>query len=80
MAIKYPIYNLAGSGEFEDFVIEIGSIYFGAGIKKFSTGKDGGRDSRFPGVAEKYPATNDPWKDKTIIQTKFHKESKAKFF
>jgi len=79
MALKYSIHNLGSSKVFEDLVIAICTDLFGIGIKSFSSGKDGGRDSKFTGVAEKYPSTTSPWKDVTIVQAKFTESSEASY-
>jgi hypothetical protein len=36
----------------------------------FSEGKDGGRDGRFQGTANKYPSLKSPWSGKFIVQAK----------
>jgi len=43
---------------------------FGIGVTPFSKGKDGGRDARFEGRAEKFPSAALPWDGKVIIQAK----------
>ena len=56
--------------EFEDIVIKVCQDILGVGAKKFSDGRDGGRDSRFSGMAEKFPSASSPWNGKWIIQAK----------
>jgi len=36
----------------------------------FSDGKDGGRDAKFTGIANRFPSERDPWNGKFIIQAK----------
>ncbi|MGL5829700.1 MAG: ABC-three component system protein [Angustibacter sp.] len=56
--------------QFERVVVELARILFGAGVQAFATGKDGGRDARFEGTAEKFPSTADPWKGLIVFQAK----------
>ena len=56
--------------EFEDLVIYICRQILGIGTLNFSEGKDGGRDGKFEGTAQKFPSTSEPWKGKFIIQAK----------
>lgn len=56
--------------QFEHLVILLCYELFGMGAETFSDGPDGGRDSRFEGLAQLYPSTNRPWDGLTIIQAK----------
>jgi len=56
--------------EFEDLVTLICRDILGIGTLNFSEGKDGGRDGKFNGTAQKFPSTTDPWRGKFIIQSK----------
>lgn len=69
MRTQYPYENLEWQ-EFERLVIELCHDLLGIAAKAFSDGKDGGRDSRFEGVAEKFPSTSDLWSGVFIIQAK----------
>jgi len=65
----YPIYELS-EDEFEQLVNMICQKILGMGVISFSKGKDGGKDGRFEGTAQKYPSENSPWVGKFIIQSK----------
>jgi hypothetical protein len=67
--IKYPLYNLYEQ-EFEKLVALICENILGTGTIVFSDGKDGGRDAKFTGTANKYPSEINPWNGKFIIQAK----------
>lgn len=67
--LRYPIYNL-NDKEFEDLVVLICEKILGTGTINFSEGKDGGRDAKFTGTANKFPSDKEPWKGKFIIQAK----------
>ncbi|MBD9577950.1 hypothetical protein IB260_21675 [Pseudomonas sp. PDM23] len=56
--------------QFESLVVHLCYRLFGIGTESFAEGVDGGRDSRFDGVAEKYPSTASPWKGLTVVQAK----------
>lgn len=67
--MRYPYEDLDDS-RFEDLVVEVMRKLFGEGVESFAPGKDGGRDARFSGTAEKFPSTSDPWRGVTIGQAK----------
>lgn len=67
--IKYPLYNL-DEKKFETLVAMICEEILGTGIIVFSEGKDGGRDGKFTGIANKFPSDKAPWNGKFIIQAK----------
>ncbi|MBP9700253.1 hypothetical protein KBD71_03135 [Candidatus Woesebacteria bacterium] len=77
MPIKYPLYQL-DDGSFEDLVTSICEEVLGMGTVNFSAGKDGGRDGKFVGVAEKFPSAVSPWSGITIIQAKHTSNPVAK--
>ncbi|ATC60357.1 ABC-three component system protein [Vibrio anguillarum] len=56
--------------QFEHLVIHLCEELFGMGAETFSDGPDGGRDSRFEGLAQMYPSTSRPWDGLTVIQAK----------
>lgn len=56
--------------KFEDLVNAICQQLLGMGVVSFAEGKDGGRDGKFEGKAEKYPSTTECWSGKFIIQAK----------
>lgn len=64
-----PYFDLSDE-QFEQIVVAIGQRLFGAGLIGFVKGKDGGRDAKFQGTAERYPSHAAPWTDCTIIQSK----------
>ncbi len=67
--MRYPLHNL-NDEEFEDLVALICSKVLGTGTVVFSTGKDGGRDAKFTGKANKYPSEKGSYEGKFIIQAK----------
>ena len=69
MNIKYPLYNLLNK-EFEDLVALICHKILGTGVIVFSDGKDGGRDAKFTGTANRFPSERNPWNGKFIVQVK----------
>jgi hypothetical protein len=69
MNIKYPLYNLYDE-EFESLVSLICQKILGIGTFVFSVGKDGGKDAKFTGTAEKFPSKASPLNGKFIIQAK----------
>ena len=65
----YRLHELTGD-EMETVVIHLCREVLGTGTVNFSEGKDGGRDGRFHGTANKFPSEASPWKGKFIIQSK----------
>lgn len=65
----YRLYELSEDA-FEHTICHVCRIVLGAGVINFSKGKDGGRDGRFEGTAQKYPSATSPWGGKFIIQAK----------
>lgn len=65
--------------QFEKIVVAIGHRLFGAGLMGFAPGKDGGRDAKFKGTAERYPSAAAPWAGCTIIQAKHTNGINASF-
>lgn len=63
-------YHDMNSGEFEELVILICKEILGEGTQGFSSGRDGGRDAKFHGIADLYPSKRSPWEGITIIQAK----------
>ncbi len=76
--MSYPFEDLDPSG-FERLIVQVCRHLFGAGVSSFATGRDGGRDARFDGVAEKFPSTVGPWSGTTIIQAKHTNALNAHF-
>jgi len=68
--MKYPLENLADDKEFKDLVALICEQILGIGTIVFSPGKDGGKDAKFIGKANKFPSETSLWEGKIIIQAK----------
>lgn len=62
--------ELMAESEFEDLVNSICQDLLGMGMVNFPSGKDGGRDGRFSGKAQKFPSSESNWEGKFIIQSK----------
>ena len=75
--MKYPLENLAGDKEFEDLVALICERILGMGTIVFSIGKDGGKDAKFVGRANKFTSESNPWDGKIIIQAKHTQRTNA---
>lgn len=73
---KYRL-DLQSDDDFEKIIVRICRDILGIGVTGFTKGRDGGRDGRFEGKAEKYPSTSEPWKGKFIIQAKHTTNSEA---
>ena len=54
----------------EELVNVICQTILGTGVVSFSKGKDGGKDGRFNGKANRFPSESKPWEGKMIIQAK----------
>lgn len=67
--MDYPIENLADT-EFEALIALICEQILGMGTIVFSKGKDGGKDAKFKGKANKFPSASDPWNGRIVIQAK----------
>ena len=67
--MKYPLENLTDT-EFEYLVALICERILGMGTIVFSEGKDGGKDAKFNGKANKFPSESEPWNGKIVIQAK----------
>ncbi len=63
-------YHDLSDDQFEQVVVALGQRLFGAGLTGFAKGKDGGKDAKFQGTAERYPSSAAPWKGSTIVQAK----------
>ena len=63
------LYEL-NDAEFEQLVVRICTRWLGEGVTPFATGKDGGRDGKFHGVANSFPSKNDPLSGHCVIQSK----------
>lgn len=63
--------------DFEQLVNELCQRILGIGTVSFSLGRDGGRDGRFEGTANKYPSESEKWRGRFIIQAKHTTDYKA---
>ena len=69
MSMRYPLYYL-NCDEFENLVVLICNHILGSATIPFAKGKDGGKDGKFIGKANKIPSESSPWNGKIIIQAK----------
>lgn len=65
----YRLENLS-EDEFENLVNTLCQRILGTGLVHFAKGKDGGRDGRFSGTANKFPSEKENWSGQFIIQAK----------
>ncbi len=65
----YRLHTLSDD-TFEELVGLLCRSEFGTGVVVFSKGRDGGRDGRFEGTAQRFPSESAPWAGKFIIQAK----------
>lgn len=72
-------YSHLSSNQFESLVIHICYELLGMATETFAAGRDGGRDSRFEGVANIYPSQSEPWRGVTIVQAKHTAAYNKKF-
>jgi len=73
---KYRL-DLKSEEDFEKIIVRICRDILGIGIIGFAKGKDGGKDGRFEGKAQKYPSTAESWTGKFVIQAKHTTNSEA---
>lgn len=69
MLIVYHLHFLSDD-EFEHLVCDVCQDLLGFGTVRFAKGKDGGRDGKFEGTAQKYPSEKSPWSGKFLVQAK----------
>ncbi len=62
--------ELQNPSDFEKMINTICQNVLGMGVITFSEGKDGGRDGKFTGTANKFPSEKEQWSGKFIIQAK----------
>jgi hypothetical protein len=67
--MAYPFEDL-DAADFERVVVQCMRKLFGPGVQGFASGRDGGRDARFQGTAERFPSTASPWSGLTVGQAK----------
>lgn len=74
--MDYRLENLSDD-DFEELVNTLCQKILGTGIVSFSKGRDGGRDGRFEGTANKFPSETEKWNGRFIIQAKHTEDYKA---
>lgn len=57
--------------DFEKLVNSICQEILGMGVISFAEGRDGGRDGKFEGIANRFPSESHKWSGKFIIQAKY---------
>lgn len=67
--MRYPLHDM-NCDDFENLVILICSHILGSATIPFAKGKDGGKDGKFVGRANRIPSEAKPWEGKIIIQAK----------
>jgi len=65
--------------QFEELVVAICTMLLGPAVQSFSTGPDGGRDSRFSGTARELPNERAPYSGSFVVQAKHTEDPFAKF-
>lgn len=69
MRRDYRLYEL-NDEEFEHLVVQICCVWLGAGVIPFATGRDGGRDGKFHGKADRFPSAASPIEGHCVLQAK----------
>lgn len=67
MGVRFEDFD---DSQFERLVVQLMRKLFGAGVQGFAAGKDGGRDARFHGEAERFPSVRSAWTGITVGQAK----------
>lgn len=67
--MRYPLFDM-DCDSFESLTVLICNKILGEATIPFAKGKDGGRDGKFIGRANKIPSEASPWDGKIIIQAK----------
>ena len=60
-------------------MVELCHELLGAGVQKFATGPDGGRDAKFVGTAQEFPSRAAPLTGTTVVQAKHTLDAVGKF-
>ena len=63
-------YEGLSPAQFEGLTLYMCRRLFGQSVQSFADGKDGGRDAKFHGLAEKWPSSSAGWNGKVVIQAK----------
>ena len=64
------VYEDLSPKQFEELIVFVCRRLFGQAVQSFADGKDGGRDAKFHGQAEKWPSQAQGWNGKVVIQAK----------
>ena len=73
---KFPLHYL-NEDDFEDIVTLICNKILGEATTPFTKGKDGGKDARFTGKANRFPSEAQPWNGIIVIQAKHTSKENA---
>ena len=73
---NYRLYELDDQ-DFEHLVTQLCMEVLGTSTVSFAPGRDGGRDGRFHGTAQRFPSAESPYTGKFIIQAKHTKRPGA---
>lgn len=76
--MRFALHDLQPT-QFEDLVVELCHELLGAGVQKFASGPDGGRDAKFEGTAQEFPSRVAPWSGTIVIQAKHTLDAIGKF-
>ncbi len=74
--MQYKLENQS-EDDFEKLVNRLCQEILGMGVVSFAKGRDGGRDGRFIGTANKYPSERSQWTGQFIIQAKHTTDYRA---
>jgi hypothetical protein len=69
MPRDYRLHELSDA-EFEGLVVQVCVRWLGQGVTPFASGRDGGRDAKFHGTAERFPSVTAPHSGHFVMQAK----------
>jgi hypothetical protein len=75
----FPYHRLSSDYHFQLLVWDVCKWLLGDGVEGFAKGKDGGRDGRFRGKANRFPSSADPYSGNFIIQDKWTQTESSTF-
>lgn len=78
MRKDFRLYELSND-DFEDLVVKVAADWLGEGITPFAPGRDGGRDGKFTGKANKFPSFSQPLDGKFVLQAKHASSPNASY-
>jgi hypothetical protein len=76
---RFPYHRLPSEYAFQDLVCDVCQHLLGEGVERFAKGKDGGRDARFSGKANRFPSAAAPLSGKFIVQAKWTEDESGSF-